>query len=409
MGYNRNNANGEPPDYTSRRNYTDAALNDSEKLSLFGRQHGYTYIAWSIREPFDNEPQIQLFSNSSRFGLHLTLEGKGNVIANIKPTDVYGIKLRTEFAYNLHLSRKLNTDKRKAVEIPAKKEGNTLTDDYILRISYGSLKGKTPAEALRGCKVEERSSVLSELIRQYKMLSSNKDKHPENTQLMNAIAYAQRHAKDGTIFETTDEEIAKAQKAANRDLAYTVQLKGGRCDDGDMAGQTPAAILQKNSANKDGLLNQRNYLEQNMAKYPANQIQIDAIDAALDLLEEGMLESERESSSKEIITLWESEFGQAYGGKVGWKAKITWIVGALSPVKISITNYPITKDGSTERADSVAGYNTLTRHLIENEWLAMLSSMDIATQAAVSYYAPRILPDAIALIKEQWNRHKRKR
>lgn len=66
--------------------------------------------------------------------------------------------------------------------------------------------------------------------------------------------------------------------------AYTQKLV-----DKNFKGMTPAEVLLKDPSQETALKNTRNWLEQNVAKYPANKAQITAIDEAIKLLNDGKL------------------------------------------------------------------------------------------------------------------------
>lgn len=68
--------------------------------------------------------------------------------------------------------------------------------------------------------------------------------------------------------------------------AYTVQIRSGM-----LRGQTPAQVLAADPKNRIALINQANWLKENLAKYPANQSQIDAIVQAVRLFDTGRLQT----------------------------------------------------------------------------------------------------------------------
>ncbi len=70
----------------------------------------------------------------------------------------------------------------------------------------------------------------------------------------------------------------------SKNYAYTVKFFLG-----EFRGKTPAQVLSENPENVDKLLAQKAQLSANLSRYPKNQEQIDGIDQAISLLENGML------------------------------------------------------------------------------------------------------------------------
>lgn len=75
-----------------------------------------------------------------------------------------------------------------------------------------------------------------------------------------------------------------AEENLNSSKAYAVKFFIG-----EFRGKTPAQVLTEDPENVDKLLKQKEQLSANVSRYPKNQDQIDAIDEAITLLENGML------------------------------------------------------------------------------------------------------------------------
>ena len=75
-----------------------------------------------------------------------------------------------------------------------------------------------------------------------------------------------------------------AEENINSSKAYTVKFFIG-----EFRGKTPAQVLTEDPESVDKLLKQKEQLSANVARYPKNQDQIDAIDEAISLYENGML------------------------------------------------------------------------------------------------------------------------
>jgi hypothetical protein len=103
--------------------------------------------------------------------------------------------------------------------------------------------------------------------------------------------------------------IGKANVApatsAPTSTAYTQKLF-----DKNFKGQTPAEVLLKDASQETQLLSVKSWLEQNVAKYPANKAQIVAITEAIDLLHAGKLTASdaNASASAANIEVYKSEY-----------------------------------------------------------------------------------------------------
>lgn len=73
---------------------------------------------------------------------------------------------------------------------------------------------------------------------------------------------------------------------------------------GVFKGKTPAEILIENANNREALINQGEFLNKNVEKFPANKKMILAIKDALNLLKTGKLENKSIPVSSNVITLY---------------------------------------------------------------------------------------------------------
>lgn len=96
-----------------------------------------------------------------------------------------------------------------------------------------------------------------------------------------------------------ESKICSSQSGQETRIAYTVRISSG-----NLKGKTPAEILLAGQI--DPLLNQRKWLADNVAKYAANQQQIDAIDEAIRLNDTGKLESTTASTTF-VFPIYEGE------------------------------------------------------------------------------------------------------
>lgn len=77
------------------------------------------------------------------------------------------------------------------------------------------------------------------------------------------------------------------EKAPTVSSAYTVTFFTG-----EFKGKSPADVLLEDAGKEGALLNTRSQLEANLARYPRNKAQIDAIDEAISLLKSGALKAD---------------------------------------------------------------------------------------------------------------------
>lgn len=161
--------------------------------------------------------------------------------------------------------------------------------------------------------------------------------------------------------------------------AYTVEMKSGK-----LKGKTPAAALNEDSKNYDILVGQKDWLEKNLSKYPANKQQIDAIVEALELFEAGEIGDEAvadtetasysvyEAPCKNIKPLDEE------GRYTIYQVSVKYITGNNLPFKIEVMNCfaPVdTKKGNEIVMSEAVKKKTISMALSEDEWYTLIESM----------------------------------
>lgn len=123
--------------------------------------------------------------------------------------------------------------------------------------------------------------------------------------------------------------------------AYTTVITNGK-----LKGKTPAALLMEDAQKNRGMLvSQKNWLESNLAKYPRNKVQIEAIEDALTLLDTGKLAAEDADAGYHTETVYSSGMRPLIrrkrpdGKSFVYEIVIRWNGGADKPVEIEIRNY----------------------------------------------------------------------
>ena len=168
------------------------------------------------------------------------------------------------------------------------------------------------------------------------------------------------------VFPVSDraEDIVQA-------LQKAVRLAGIPVVHGDAA----ELLLENPQENKPLLIRQKAWLESNLAKYPRNKSQIEAIEEALRLYEEGKLHQEETGGGYHTEIVYSSGMRplirrkRADGKCFVYEITIRWNGGADRPVEIEIRNYyapVIQKDSgllnvmAKDKADEVRNTISLT-------------------------------------------------
>lgn len=144
---------------------------------------------FSVSASFSQETgdrPLKIFTDISRLRFTIINENKVVSTANLKPTQVEAIRLRSEYAFRKYLEQQYEPQ-------TSAEESSVNTDRpaFTIRFIAGTLKGKTPADVLRENGKEKGSEVLNN---QYKWLKDNLSKYPGNKNLMEAIVDAAKLA-----------------------------------------------------------------------------------------------------------------------------------------------------------------------------------------------------------------------
>lgn len=140
--------------------------------------------------------------------------------------------------------------------------------------------------------------------------------------------------------------VQKQKSEPSKSLAYTTTINAGT-----LKGKTPAALLLEDAqTNKRLLINQKNWLESNLGRYPRNAAQITAIEDALRLYEAGQLNAEESKAGFQAKTVYSSGMRPLIRRKHGdkyfvYEISIRWDGASEKPVEIDIRNYyaPVTR------------------------------------------------------------------
>lgn len=193
---------------------------------------------------------------------------------------------------------------------------------------------------------------------------------------------------------------------ANKPKAYTVKITAGY-----LKGKTPAeALFEDSKKNAEILNNQYAFLQKNLAKYPKNKEQMDAIVEAAKLLKEGKLNANDVSKSKRI-NMYNAPIRPLTSRKKGntyfvYSINIDWIIGSNSPIEVTIENYyaPVIKkeDGTLnvmvkEKTDS----KKIMMAMSTMEWNNVLERMFETKNSCSALFFPKCFQDAIMVDNAQ--------
>ena len=134
--------------------------------------------------------------------------------------------------------------------------------------------------------------------------------------------------------------VQKQKSEPSKSPAYTTTINAGT-----LKGKTPAALLLEDAqTNKRLLINQKNWLESNLGRYPRNAAQITAIEEALRLYEAGQLNAEESKAGFQAKTVYSSGMRPLIRRKHGdkyfvYEISIRWDGASEKPVEIDIRNY----------------------------------------------------------------------
>lgn len=151
-------------------------------------------------------------------------------------------------------------------------------------------------------------------------------------------------------------------------------------------GKTPAEVLSANPENKDELIKGKAWLESNLAKFPTNKTQIEAINDALNLLAIGELPAENagtsNAASNGVMTIYKREFKykstkDANGNNLVYSVTIACDPSKNMPFEVSVMNCyaPVVTNGSGQTIVKTAEAINTKRasiSLSDSEWIGLI-------------------------------------
>jgi len=293
-----------------------------EVASVVRDQTFSVYSELSLAKAADGKSPLKVYSDFSRYVLSLINSGKA-VKANIPVEEIAEIMERSRIAQSMDLSAPFAAANRKPQE--QKREILTPADSVVFE-EFGS---RTASEVLLND--ADGESKLNAL---FKTLDREKD-----AKKVEAILDAAKRKKAGTL----------KSSPVDTGAAYSIRIANG-----NLKGKTPAEVA-KEEGGREKLIKQKEWLAKNLSQYPDNQKQINAIEAALSLLESGGIEAADApvaGTNGATISLYEALYRPLVrktnenGKCFVYEIRIGWNIGNQYPVSVSITNYyaPVKKD-----------------------------------------------------------------
>ncbi|MDR0286351.1 MAG: hypothetical protein LBI03_01380, partial [Clostridiales bacterium] len=178
----------------------------------------------------------------------------------------------------------------------------------------------------------------------------------------------------------------EAETKTNVSPAYTQVIPFGR-----FKNKTPAMILLDNPEDKSDLIKTRGFFQENVGKYKKKKKNIDAIDDAISLLEDGKLNQENAIQIKSgVQTIYDVNHKymrdtNSQGHVLFYEMKMECYYANKYPWVITIENFfapgqQTAKGGLTPKIDEKSGYAKGIIRLSDIEWNQLITRMETNLQ-----------------------------
>ena len=186
-------------------------------------------------------------------------------------------------------------------------------------------------------------------------------------------------------------EFNKASATATSEQAktpaYTVAISMG-----SLKGKTPAQALIEDPNNKKALIEQYKFLQSKLAEYPANQKQMDAIEEAVKLFNNGKLTAEdtaAPAASERSVDVYNASFKplkstlDSDGKVLVYSVSIKCWPGRNYPYEVTVKNSRCRWDGQVAHPQSGDQHDEVTIYLPEDKWYGIVADMERTLQSFV--------------------------
>ena len=187
--------------------------------------------------------------------------------------------------------------------------------------------------------------------------------------------------KTDIALQATTMAARKKKTNTNLSSAYKQKLYMGTYKN-----YTPAEVLIEDPNNLKELLKTKIMLEENLAKYKKNQLQIDAINEAINLLEKGILHNTDIEDKENDIVIYNENFKSLesrqdeYGNYLIYHVQILCRPSDNNPFIVLIKNYYAkvekTDDGANKvQASNAINIQEITMQIPEKDWVNTINRM----------------------------------
>lgn len=245
------------------------------------------------------EPYLNVFSKSSIYLLSLFLfDENRSLYANLPIADIPSINRRTIFA-----GAEIFHVKNSSYALP-----NTIVSEPDIadvsipaafrKLKMGNFSGKTPGDLLLDA--DDPEKVKESLLNQVSFLQKKLNDYPQNQLQIDAIHDAINSYEMGILADMKPDEtmVMTNGKVDGIRPAFT-KLKMG-----NFSGKTPGdLLLEADDVKKarENLLQQAGFLEGKLKDYPQNQLQINAINDAIQAYDDGTLAGSKPTVMEELV------------------------------------------------------------------------------------------------------------
>lgn len=245
----------------------------------------------------EGEPYLNVFAESSIYLLSLFVFGESHSLtANLPIKDIPFINRRTALA-GAEIFRAKNSSQALPViaeDEPSKTD--TPVPAAFTELKVGTFAGKAPGDLL--LEADDAERVKETLLQQVNFLQRKLKDFPQNQLQINAINDAINSYEMGIL-----EDMKPNNPTATKEGASGIRPAFTKLKMGTFAGKTPGnLLLEANDVKKvkDSLLQQASFLQSKLKDFPQNQLQIDAINDAIQAYDDGVLASQKPTEAEAV-------------------------------------------------------------------------------------------------------------
>lgn len=234
----------------------------------------------------DGEPYLNVFAASSIYLLSLFLYDENHSLtANLPIADIPSINRRTALAGAEIFRAKSPFQALSVVAEDEPGKADTLVPAAFTKLKIGTFAGKTPGDLL--LEATDAEKIKENLLQQIDFLQKKLNDYPQNQLQIDAINDAINSYEIGIL-----EDMKPCNPTATEGKTIDIRPAFTKLKMGNFAGKTPGDImLEADDVEKvkNSLLQQVSFLQSKLKDYPQNQLQIEAINDAIQGYDDGRL------------------------------------------------------------------------------------------------------------------------